>query len=60
PLRRVLQKYIESPLSVRLLGGEFAGGDTVLVDVDEKEGFVFLKPAVVLQKTNEPAEPEGR
>ncbi len=50
PLRRVLQKYIESPLSVRLLGGEFAGGDTVLVDVDEKEGFVFLNPTVVLQK----------
>jgi ATP-dependent Clp protease ATP-binding subunit ClpC len=35
PLKRALQKYVESPLSVRLLGGEFSGGSTVVVDVDE-------------------------
>jgi ATP-dependent Clp protease ATP-binding subunit ClpC len=37
PLRRALQKYVESPLSVRLLGGEFSEGDIVCVDVDEGE-----------------------
>jgi ATP-dependent Clp protease ATP-binding subunit ClpC len=35
PLRRALQKYVESPLSVSLLAGQFEAGDTILVDVDE-------------------------
>jgi len=35
PLRRALQKHIESPLSVSLLSGEFSSGDTILVDVDK-------------------------
>jgi ATP-dependent Clp protease ATP-binding subunit ClpC len=36
PLRRALQKHVESPLSIRVLGGEFKTGDSVWVDVDEK------------------------
>jgi ATP-dependent Clp protease ATP-binding subunit ClpC len=36
PLRRALQKYVESPLSVTLLSGGFQSGSTVLVGVDEK------------------------
>ena len=35
PLKRALQKHIESPLSVNLLSGGFNPGDTILVDVDE-------------------------
>src|SRR5512139_3691024 len=35
PLRRALQKHVESPLSVSLLSGQFTAGDTILVDVDE-------------------------
>jgi ATP-dependent Clp protease ATP-binding subunit ClpC len=35
PLRRALQKFLESPLSVSLLAGQFEAGDTILVDVDE-------------------------
>ena len=47
PLRRTLQRYVESPLSRRILRGEFAAGDHVVADVgapegDEK-GLVFLK-----------------
>jgi ATP-dependent Clp protease ATP-binding subunit ClpC len=38
PLRRALQKYIESPLSIRLLSGEFVSGETVVVDVEEEQG----------------------
>jgi ATP-dependent Clp protease ATP-binding subunit ClpC len=34
PLRRTLQKFVESPLSVRLLGSEYTDGDTVVVDVE--------------------------
>ncbi len=37
PLKRALQKHVESPLSMKLLAGEFPGGATVLVDVDEKK-----------------------
>ncbi|MEI6290159.1 MAG: AAA family ATPase, partial [Chloroflexota bacterium] len=37
PLKRAIQKFIESPLSVELLGGKFAKGGTVKVDVaDDK------------------------
>jgi ATP-dependent Clp protease ATP-binding subunit ClpC len=35
PLRRALQKYVESPLSVSLLSGQFNAGDLVVVDVNE-------------------------
>ncbi|UCD43588.1 MAG: AAA family ATPase [Chloroflexota bacterium] len=42
PLRRALQKHVESPLSVSLLSGEFKSGDTVIVDVDkETQKLVF-------------------
>ncbi len=36
PLRRALQRYVESPLSVRLLHGDFERGDMVVVDVEEE------------------------
>ena len=40
PLRRAIQKHIESPLSVELLGGKFASGRNVIVDVkDDKVVF---------------------
>jgi ATP-dependent Clp protease ATP-binding subunit ClpC len=35
PLKRALQKHVESPLSINLLGGAFSEGDTIIVDVDE-------------------------
>jgi ATP-dependent Clp protease ATP-binding subunit ClpC len=37
PLKRALQKYVESPLSLRLLGGEFGNQRQVMVDVDEEK-----------------------
>ncbi|MBI3177756.1 MAG: AAA family ATPase [Chloroflexi bacterium] len=37
PLRRALQKFVESPLSVQMLRGDFVGGDTVIVDVKEDQ-----------------------
>jgi ATP-dependent Clp protease ATP-binding subunit ClpC len=44
PLRRALQKYVESPLSVSLLSGEFRSGDTVIVDVDEGSNQLRFRP----------------
>ena len=43
PLRRALQKFVESPLSVSLLSGEFSREDTVMVDTDDAGEIVFAK-----------------
>jgi len=44
PLQRALQKYIESPLSIKILQGEFTEGDTVIVDFLPDEGVIFRPP----------------
>lgn len=44
PLQRALQKYIESPLSIKILAGEFQDGDTVIIDHIPDEGVVFRQP----------------
>jgi ATP-dependent Clp protease ATP-binding subunit ClpC len=38
PLRRTLQRYVESPLSRRILRGEFQAGDHVLADGGQAAG----------------------
>jgi len=44
PLKRTLQKYIESPLSISLLSGDFKEGDKVIVDLNETDAkLVFSK-----------------
>jgi ATP-dependent Clp protease ATP-binding subunit ClpC len=40
PLRRALQRHVESPLSIRLLRGDFERGDVVVVDVED-DGLSF-------------------
>ena len=37
PLRRALEKYVENPLSIKVLGGEFKEGDTIVVDAEKDE-----------------------
>jgi ATP-dependent Clp protease ATP-binding subunit ClpB len=37
PLKRALQRMVENPLALRLLEGEFGGGDTVRVDARDGE-----------------------
>ena len=44
PLRRILQKYVESPLSTQLLSGTFHEGDTILVDVDPQDNTLYIVP----------------
>jgi ATP-dependent Clp protease ATP-binding subunit ClpC len=41
PLRRVIQQKVEDPLSDALLAGDFADGDTVMVEIEE--GKVVLR-----------------
>jgi ATP-dependent Clp protease ATP-binding subunit ClpC len=45
PLRRTIQRAVESPLSRLLLRGEFKAGDTVVIDVGE-EGLTFTEKVV--------------
>jgi ATP-dependent Clp protease ATP-binding subunit ClpC len=45
PLKRTLQKYIESPLSISILANEFKNGDKVLIDLDEKKKEIKFKKA---------------
>jgi ATP-dependent Clp protease ATP-binding subunit ClpC len=40
PLRRAIERYVENPLSSKLLAGEFKEGDTVRVDQGDK-GLTF-------------------
>ncbi|MFZ5819276.1 MAG: ATP-dependent Clp protease ATP-binding subunit [Chloroflexota bacterium] len=56
PLRRAIQKYVESPLSVELLGGKFKDGATVQVDVDEKENKLVFVTGQVVANARQPAE----
>jgi len=56
PLRRVLQRYVESPLSQRLLEGDFAAGDVILVDRDsESDGLTFTARDSDVLNLNQPA-----
>jgi ATP-dependent Clp protease ATP-binding subunit ClpC len=45
PLRRALQKHIESPLSIALLSGQFTSGDVILVGVDPEKKTLEFKPS---------------
>jgi len=54
PLRRTLQREVESPLALRLLKGEFKSGDTVHVDVSGEQMVFVREPN--LQPAEEVAE----
>ena len=45
PLKRVIMQKIETPLSKKLLEGEFATGDTILID-EKDEDIVFRKTTI--------------
>ncbi|MBI5032679.1 MAG: AAA family ATPase [Chloroflexi bacterium] len=63
PLRRMLQRKVESPLSRKLLEKEFQANDYVVVDANEREGIVFHKkepipvePITVIETPQTPVE----
>jgi ATP-dependent Clp protease ATP-binding subunit ClpC len=41
PLRRTLQREVETPLSRRILQGKLVPGETVLVEADAEQGIQF-------------------
>jgi len=59
PLRRALQRHVESPLSVRLLRGDFERGDLVVVDAGE-DGLTFeRRPGQIEQDGEALEDPKG-
>jgi ATP-dependent Clp protease ATP-binding subunit ClpA len=42
PLKRLIQKDIENPLSLEILKGNFSDGDTIKID-SEGDGLKFVK-----------------
>ena len=49
PLRRVVQRSIENPLSRLILGGEFVVGDHIRADIADEGGLSFEKVDVAEQ-----------
>ncbi|HVE84561.1 MAG TPA: AAA family ATPase, partial [Myxococcales bacterium] len=45
PLKRAIQKYLQDPLAMKVLGGELVAGDTVVVDAG-KDALRISKKAV--------------
>jgi ATP-dependent Clp protease ATP-binding subunit ClpB len=55
PLKRTIQKEIETPLGRRILKGEVRDGQKVVIDFDEAQGELKFTPSD--QPTPEPARP---
>ena len=54
PLRRAIQRYVESPLSVQMLKGDFNSGDRVRIDVgDDEIKFIRLEAAPHIENRQE-------
>jgi ATP-dependent Clp protease ATP-binding subunit ClpB len=50
PLKRLIQQRIENPIATRILAGEFAEGDTILIDVDSsRRDFSFTRGREVVE-----------
>jgi len=58
PLRRALQRYVENPLSIRLLKGDFQPGDLIVIDeynnelaferhLDQESNYMEMPPQYV-------------
>jgi ATP-dependent Clp protease ATP-binding subunit ClpC len=58
PLRRTVQRLLETPLSRSLLKGEFKPGDTVEVDIENGQ-LVFQRGRMLALESKHPAEPLG-
>ncbi|NTU64588.1 MAG: hypothetical protein HGB05_14610 [Chloroflexi bacterium] len=45
PLKRTIQRYVQDPLALKILGGEFLEGDTISVEADH-EGLYFAREKI--------------
>lgn len=58
PLRRTVQRLLETPISRELLRGVFKEGDTIHVDLEQGQ-LAFHRGGVLAMETKRPAEPLG-
>ncbi|MGB9632924.1 MAG: ATP-dependent Clp protease ATP-binding subunit [Chloroflexaceae bacterium] len=58
PLRRTVQRLLETPISRELLRGTFKAGDTIEVDLENGQ-LVFQRGDVLQIESTRPAEPLG-
>ena len=58
PLRRAVTRFLENPMSKRILSGDFASGDHVLVDA-ASESLVLLKVTDPASETRKQQENEA-
>ncbi len=49
PLKRAIQKYIQNPLSMKLLEGDFNMGETIFIDSSSEGKMIFSKKEKVLE-----------
>jgi ATP-dependent Clp protease ATP-binding subunit ClpC len=57
PLRRTIQRYVENPLSARLLAGDFQNGDLIVID-EVAEELVFERQIDGTTDFIDPAHPD--
>ncbi len=60
PLKRAIQRYVESPLSKRLLAGEFPEGSAIVVDEGEGELTFTLNETIITEKGDDTATSESQ
>jgi len=60
PLRRALQRYVENPLSIRLLRGELRPGDYVTIDVSADELSFTRQEAIPVPPLDVPVSTTGQ
>ncbi len=64
PMRRAIQRYVESPLSKAILRGEFQPGDRIVIYVDETEDSLYFErhpaPPIAVELPRQPAEETQR
>src|SRR5271157_3522706 len=49
PMRRAIQRLIQDPLALKLINGDFAGGDTILVDSAPSSGELQFSKLVPVE-----------
>jgi ATP-dependent Clp protease ATP-binding subunit ClpB len=53
PMRRAIQRLIQDPLAVKLINGDFAESDTILVDVAAEPGGLQFTKVVPVENVND-------
>ena len=59
PLKRVVQRELETPIARGIISGDVQDGDTLLVEADMAEKVLRIRPVRGEESSEPEAEPEG-